>query len=39
MRSNFLIRSKNSDFFIMAEKTSRKFDLYAGKKVGPMEKG
>ena len=39
MRSNFLIRSKNSDLFIIAEKTPRKFDLYSGKKVGPMEKG
>ena len=39
MRSNFLIRSKNSDLLIFAEKTPRKFDLYAGNKVGPMEKG
>ena len=39
MKSNFLIRSKNSDLFIIAEKTPRKFDIYAENKVGPMEKG
>ena len=39
MRSNFLSRSKKGDLFLITEKTPRKFDLYAGKKVGPMEKG
>ena len=39
MRSNFLSRSKNSDLLSLRTLTPRKFDLYGGKKVGPVQKG
>ena len=39
MRSNFLSRSKKGDLILITEKTPRKFDLYARKKVGSVEKG
>ena len=38
MRSNFLSRLKKGDLFLTTEKTPRKFDLYAGKKVEPVKK-